>query len=94
MRAKWAYVLIGASLAFGAGAGEAPSSDFLEFLGNGAQLGGQWIDPMSMHDSPEVFAGMPTAKDDSKQRNKSNHREDVAPAKDTSTPPRNDDGGN
>jgi hypothetical protein len=93
MRADWAYLLIGASLAFCAAADEALSSDFLEFLGNGAESSGQWIDPMSLHDSPEVFASMPPAKEDTKQRSNVDRRPDAPPARDSSTPTRTNDGG-
>ena len=92
MRVNRLYLLLGALLAFGAAADEAVSSDFLEFLGNGSQQGDQWIDPMSLHESPEVFAAMPSAKNDAKQGNVPTRRNNVSPPKDTSTP-RNGDGG-
>ena len=94
MRANWVYILIGASLAFCAAADEALSSDFLEFLGNGSRVGDQWIDPMSFHESPEVFASMPSSKEKDKQQHKSTHDTDTPSPKDESTPPRKDDGGN
>ncbi len=94
MRANWACLVIGASLACCAAADEALSSDFLEFLGDGSQLDGQWIDPMSMHESPEVFAALPTAKQESEQHSNPEQPEDGAPAKDTATSPHHDDGGN
>ena len=68
MRANWVCLVIGASLACCAAADEALSSDFLEFLGDGSQLDGQWIDPMSLHESPEAFAALPAAKQEPKQR--------------------------
>lgn len=61
MRASWAYLLLGASLTFCAAAEEALSSDFLEFLGTGTSVrepgasDAQWIDPLSLQESPEVF---------------------------------------
>lgn len=94
MRADWAYLLIGASLAFCAAADEALSPDFLEFLGDASQMGGQWIDPISLHESPEVFATIPPAKEDTKPQSAPAHRTDASPSKDTPAPPRNDDGGN
>jgi hypothetical protein len=94
MRAKLVYLILGVSLAFCAAADEALSSDFLEFLGNGSRLGDQWIDPMSFHESPEVFASMPSSTQETTQQNKSTHDTDSPRAKEESTPPRNDDGGN
>ena len=94
MRANWACLVIGASLACCAAADEALSSDFLEFLGDGSQLDGQWIDPMSLHESPQAFAALSTAKHEPEQHTSPTQAEDSVPAKNTTTPPHNDDGGN
>jgi hypothetical protein len=93
MRANWACLVIGASLVYCAAADEALSSDFLEFLGDGSQLDAQWIDPMSLHESPEAFAALPTSKHEPVQRTGPDQPEDSAPTKDSATPPHSDDGG-
>ena len=59
MRVEWLWVLLAVTLAFSAAADDALSADFLEFLGTGTQVGEQWIDPLTLHDSPEVFADDP-----------------------------------
>lgn len=94
MRANWAYLLMCAPLAFSAAAGEALSSDFLEYLGTGSQADGQWIDPLSLHDTPEAFASLPPAKEGTERRNDTARRPDAAPAKNSSMPPDHNDGGN
>jgi hypothetical protein len=93
MRADWMCLLLGFSMVCCAAADEALSSDFLEFLGNGSQVDGQWIDPMSLHESPETFASVVPADESTKQRSHPSQPPDVSPSKGTPPPPHNDDEG-
>ena len=93
MRAEWLGLMLGLSLALPAVAGEALPADLLEFLGTASQEGGQWLDPMSLHDSPEIFARAIPAGQDGKPGHDTTRAPDVSPSKDTS-PPKNGDGGN
>ena len=93
MRASWAYILFGASLAFCAAADEALSSDFLEFLGNGSQVGDQWFDPMCLHESPEAFATVITTREDMTQHDDPAHQPDSTSSTETPTTTSRDDGG-
>ena len=93
MRAEWLCLAMGLSLTCYAAADEVLPADFLEFLGTASQEDGQWLDPMSLHESPEVFTDLTPARNDNKSRNDSAHPPEVKPSTDTS-PPQKDDGGN
>jgi hypothetical protein len=87
-------LLLGTASAFCFGADQAPSSDFLEFLGTGSQMGTQWIDPMSLRETPEPFASLAPVNKDASKRDRVDQQPDVQPQKDTSALPHRDDGEN
>jgi hypothetical protein len=97
MRAKRLGLLFILAPAFCAGADQSPPPDLLEFLGTGAQEGTQWIDPLSLRETPEPFAGLTGANQEGRKRDHPVQRPDAAPQQNaTEAPPRDkrDDGGN
>ena len=97
MRASWICLLLGTTSAFCFGADQTPPSDFLEFLGTGSQMGTQWLDPMSLQETPEPFAALTPAEQDGNKRDRADARPDVSPQKARSAAApgnKSDDGGN
>jgi len=90
MRAKRLGLLFILAPAFCAGADEPLSPDLLEFLGSGEQLGTQWIDPMSLRETPEPFAAPTPVEKDASKRDRPEQRTDHAPQKDAPASPHDD----